>query len=181
MRGHGLAGLVLLPAAILAVALSDVVWPALRRVMATVAGWRPVVRAHAWVGRLPPGVALPLFLVPEAFSRLGWVVSAWLLLHGQGWRALAVYVASKLLAGTLALWICSASLPALLRIRAFAATYGAIKRAQQSGLHWLRRGGGGRFGAVRDAVRARRVRAGSSAVVPASATPSAPADPSRTG
>jgi hypothetical protein len=77
-------------------------------------------RLHQRLARLPPGVALPLFLVPEAASRAGWVASAWLLMTGAAWEALLVYVLTKILAGITALWVYRACEPALLGVRWFA-------------------------------------------------------------
>ena len=87
---------------------------------------------HQRLGRLPPGVALPLFLVPEAASRAGWLASAWLLVSGAAWEALLVYVLTKLLAGIIALWVYRACEPALLRVRWFARVHGAGQRIRCS-------------------------------------------------
>ena len=191
MRALAPSWLVRLPA-LLAVLAVDVAWPSVRALGQRVASWPLLARLHHTIGRLPVAVALPLFLVPEACSRSGWVVSAWLVLHGEPWRALAIYVATKLIAGTLALWICSACLPVLLRVRAFAAVHGAMMQVQRGALSWLRNptsaGAGGvvgwrrpgRFTAAMADIRARRAMARSSAANPAPATPSAPTDPSRT-
>lgn len=83
-------------------------------------GWLPRLRAR--IARLPPAVALPLFLVPELCSRSGWIVSVWLLVQGEPGTAILVYAASKLVAGLTALWIYCACEPALMRVRWFAAT-----------------------------------------------------------
>jgi hypothetical protein len=85
-------------------------------------------RLHLRLTRLPPGAALPLFLVPEIASRAGWVASAWLLVCGAAWEALLVYVLTKLLAGLTALWVYRACEPALLRVRWFARLHAAGQR-----------------------------------------------------
>ncbi len=161
MRGSGPVGLLLLVPALLAVLAADVVLPALGRAGHVVAAWPWLVRLRERIGRLPVVLALPLFLIPELCSRAGWLVSAWLVLHGQAWRGLALYVASKLVAGSLALWICSACLPVLLRVRAFATAHGALLGMQRDAAGWLRRRRGGRFAATMARVRAGRLRAGS--------------------
>ena len=160
MRGHSVS-LLLLPPALLAVIVADGIWPRVRRAGLVIANWPPIARLHARIARLPPAIALPLFLVPEACSRLGWVVSAWLVLQGEAWRALAVYAGTKLIAGTLALWICHACLPTLLRVRAFAAGYGALMGLVNRLSAWTRSSGGGRFRQAMNAVRSGRLTAGS--------------------
>jgi hypothetical protein len=92
----------------------------------------PLARLHAALARLPPLAALLLFLVPELCNRTGWVVSVWLLLSGHPGRAMAIYAATKVLAGGTALWIYVACEPALLRIPLFAALHrvmGQVRRA----------------------------------------------------
>ena len=178
MRG---TAILLLPIASVAVFAADTAWPFVRRVGAVMAQWPPLARLRARAGRLPVVVALPLFLIPELCSRLGWVVSVWLAVQGQPWRGLAVYIGTKLVAGSLALWICSACLPVLLRVRAFAAAHGALLTTQQSAGRWLRTNGGGRLAAAMAYRRNARLTRKSSAATPVTATPSAPTDPSRTG
>ena len=156
MRETGPIGILLRPPALLAVLAVEIMWPRLRAVGQAVARWTPVARLHAWVGRLPVFIALPLFLIPEACSRLGWVVSAWLVLRGEPWRALAVYGGSKLIAGSLALWIYFACLPVLLRVRAFAAVHGAAMAARGRAAAWFRQRGGGRLASAMARVRAQR-------------------------
>ena len=109
--------------------------PALRRLQQRLAG-------------LPPGVALPLFLVPEAASRAGWAVSAWLLMTGAVWQGFAVYVLTKLLAGVTALWVYRACEPALLRVAWFARLHAATLRMRRSMLP-----PNPRFAALRQRVR----------------------------
>jgi hypothetical protein len=87
-----------------------------------------VKRLHERLAQLPPGVALPLFLVPEAASRAGWLASAWLLMTGAAWEALLVYVLTKLVAGITALWVYRACEPALLRVAWFARLHATGQR-----------------------------------------------------
>jgi hypothetical protein len=89
-------------------------------------------RLNRRLATLPPGVALPLFLIPEAASRAGWLASAWLLLNGAAWEALAVYVLTKLLATVAALWVYRACEPALLRVAWFARCHAAIARRRKA-------------------------------------------------
>ena len=170
----------LLPPALLAVLVADRLWPAIRTWGMRVARWGPLARLHRRVSRLPPGVALPLFLVPEACSRLGWVAAGWLVLKGEPWRALAVYAGTKLMAGSAALWIWSACLPSLLRVRPFARAHATLMGVRHRVASWSAWRGGRLTNAMAQ-VRARRVRARNAAAGPASAIPSGPAGPSRTG
>jgi hypothetical protein len=130
-RDHVVNSLLLIPA-LLVVAVEACV---LRPASALLDGLHrvPLIqRLHHRLARLPPGVALPLFLVPEAASRAGWFVSAWLLVTGAAWEALLVYVLTKLLAGVIALWVYRACEPALLRVRWFAWIHGAGQRIRCS-------------------------------------------------
>lgn len=127
MRRSPLANCLLLAPAIVLVLALDAGAAAFRRA-AGVAAWLgqrgrlPALEAR--IGRLPPAVALPLFLVPEICSRFGWLTSGWLLLQGRAQAALLVYLGSKLVAGLAALWIFRACEPALMRIGWFAALHG---------------------------------------------------------
>jgi hypothetical protein len=116
----------------------DVAWPFGLRTGHRVANWWVLAPARRWVAGLPAVAALPLFLVPEICSRLGTLASAWLLLQGDVWRALAVYVATKLFAGMTALWIYTACLPALMQIRAFAAVHDAVAGLRRAVVDALR-------------------------------------------
>lgn len=181
MRAFGLAGFLVWPLAWLVAWVTGWLVPGVLRIGRWIALWPPLKRLHDRVGRLPVGIALPLFLVPELCSRSGWLVSAWLLLHGHPGRAIVIYVVTKLIAGSLALWVCSACLPALLRVRAFAAVHKAAMDMQHTMRAWAGQHAGSRFSRTVAELRSRWVRPGSSTPAPGSATPSAPADPSRIG
>ena len=105
-------------------------------------------RLHRRLARLPPGVAVPLFLIPEAASRAGWFASAWLLLTGAAWQALIVYTLTKIIAGVTALWVYQACEPALLRVAWFARVHAAAGRWRRSLRH-----SSGRFATMRRRVR----------------------------
>ncbi len=155
MRRNRLADALLLIPVLLAVLAEDVVWRAASTVLGGVRRLGPLQRLHVRIARLPPGVALPLFLVPEAASRGGWVASAWLLLHGAVQEAMLVYVGTKLIAGLSALWVYQACEPALLRVRWFARLHGMAQRLRGQIRAW--RGsmlpGGGRFMVLRGRLR----------------------------
>ena len=146
-RDRVLDGLLVIPAILVVLGEDYVVRPAaalLDRVHRV-----PVLqRLHRRLARLPPGAALPLFLIPEAASRAGWLTSAWLLLTGAAWQALIVYTLTKIIAGITALWVYQACEPALLRVAWFARMHAAAGRWRQS----LRQSSG-RFAMVRRRVR----------------------------
>jgi len=107
-------------------------------------------RLRARLGRLPPVLALPLFLVPEGASRVGALWAAWLLVQGHYRMAAVTYAASKVFASLVAIWIYSACEPALLTIGWFAQIRAGVLRVRHWALsraaRWLRRPGNpGRF------------------------------------
>lgn len=125
------ADTILLALAFVTVHAQDTLWRPARELARR--AWRlgPLQRLHQRLARLPPGVALPLFLVPEAASRGGWVLSAWLLMQGATWDAFLVYAGTKLVATVAALWIYQACEPALLRVGWFARLHGVGRRLRQ--------------------------------------------------
>ena len=132
------AALVMVPVAVMVVLAVDVAWPVVLGLGRRIAGWTPLLPLRRRVAGLPGLAALPLFLVPELCSRGGTILSAWLLLHGEWWRALAVYVAAKLFAGGAALWIYTACAPALLRLRPVGMMHGLVAASRQAMLARLR-------------------------------------------
>ncbi|MEJ1977590.1 MAG: hypothetical protein WDN49_17260 [Acetobacteraceae bacterium] len=155
-------------------------WRGGRAALRALQRWGPLQRLHARVGLLPPALALPLFLVPEAASRAGWVASVWLLLVGRAWAALALYVVTKLLAGVAALWIYHACEPALLRVRWFARWHGEVRALRRSVWAGLRAALPRRVRTRQRWLRA-RLKAGNAAAAPVPAIPSPPDRPGPTG
>ncbi len=176
-------------------------WPvALSVVLVEVVIWRSAVwlgrtlshgarlpRLRARLGRLPPVLALPLFLVPEAASRAGALWAAWLLMQGHYRAAAVAYAGSKVFASLVAVWIYRACEPALLRIGWFAQTRAGLLQVRDWSLAHAARllrskprdGRPGRFAAQRRRVAAslsRLARPDGSAAAPAPATASEPVD-----
>jgi len=174
-------------------------WPlALGVVLAEIVVWRNAAwlgralshaaglpRLQARLGRLPPVLALPMFLVPEAASRVGALWAAWLLVQGHYRAAAAVYAGSKIVASLVAAWIYRACEPALLTVPWFAQVRAGVLRVRDWALsraaRWLRRssrdGSPGRFVVQRRRIAAslgRLARPGSSAAAPVPATASEP-------
>lgn len=119
--------LLLLPALVLVLG-EHVLWQGSRAVLRALAG-QPLVKAlHLWLGLLPPSVALPLFLIPEVFSHLSEIGTAFLLAEGHLISATLLMVLGKGLATLILVWIYQACEPALLRVRWFARTHHAVMR-----------------------------------------------------
>jgi hypothetical protein len=153
MSRDRLVNALLLVPALVVVLAEDFVLRPIRRGLSRVYRVGVLQRLHQRLARLPPGVALPLFLIPEAASRAGWVASAWLLLQGAAWEALMVYVLTKLLAGVTALWVYRACEPALLRVAWFARLHGMGQRLRRSVFP-----PNSRFAAIRQRVRVATLR-----------------------
>jgi hypothetical protein len=156
--------------------MGDRLWPGVLAWLRAIGRAGPLPRLRAAVARMPPWLALPLFLIPEVASRTGWVASVWLLLEGQVWAALITYVATKLLAGAAAFWIYHACAPALLRVHWFAQGHGAMLGLRHTASAWLASAVPRRFRA-----RLQRLRAENAGADPAPASPSPPDAPPPTG
>jgi hypothetical protein len=121
--------LLLLPALLLVLG-EHVLWQGARVVLRALAG-QPLIKAlHIWLGLLPPGIALPLFLIPEVFSHASEIGTAFLLAEGHLVAATVLVVLGKGLATLILVWIYQACEPALLRVRWFARTHDAVMRAR---------------------------------------------------
>ena len=155
MRGTRFADALLLVPVLLAVLVQDVLWRPARAILTGVGRLGPMRRLHSRIARLPPWLALPLFLVPEAASRGGWLFSAWLLLHGAVQQAMLVYVLTKLFATLSAVWIYQACEPALLRIRWFARLHASVSQMRTAARDWHASvmPQGGRFMILRQRLR----------------------------
>jgi hypothetical protein len=164
----------LMPPARLVVLVGDRLWPGLQAALYAIERFGPLRPLRAYVARMPPRQAIPLFLVPELASRAGWMASVWLLVEGQAWVALFTYVATKLLAGAAALWIYHACAPTLMRLRWFAHWHHAVLGLRHAAWVWLAAATPRRFRAM-----LRWLRAGSSAAGRAPASPSPPDGPRR--
>lgn len=119
--------LLLLPAALLVLG-EHVLWQGARIALRAVAGL-PLIRAlHLWLGLLPPHAALPLFLVPTAFSHGAEFGTAFLLAKGHFLSATLLIVLVKGTATLILVWIYQACEPALLRVRWFARFHHATRQ-----------------------------------------------------
>lgn len=124
-----LDGLLLVPALVLVLG-ENVLWQGSRAVLRAVAGLPLIKTLHLWLGLLPPGLALPLFLVPEVFSHVSEFGTAFLLAKGHVAAATLLVVLGKGVATLILVWIYQACEPALMRVRWFARVHHAILRAR---------------------------------------------------
>lgn len=113
-------------------------WRGCRVVFGWLGRFPPVRALRRQLGRLPPLVALPLFLVPEAASEGGFLVSAWLVWQHRPLAATVFYVSTKLLATLLAVWIYQCCEPSLLRVRWFARAHHVMAEWRQALFAWGR-------------------------------------------
>jgi hypothetical protein len=120
-RRHLLNAL-LLPAALVAVLLEDVIWAGARAVLRWVARLRAVRHLQARMARLPGWAALPLFVIPEGVAKVGEAWAVTLLVRRHVVSAVVVYALVRLASTLLAVFVYMACEPALLRMPWFAAS-----------------------------------------------------------
>ena len=114
-------------------------------------GWEPLQRAMAWLGRLPllrqleagiarlpPVLALVVFLVPGLLLLPVKLGALWLVAHGQRLLGLALIVAAKLVGTALAARMFTLTRPALMRMAWFAALYGRWTAWKDALVAWVR-------------------------------------------
>ena len=128
----------LLPMALAVVLVEDVIWAGARAFLRTLTQFRPVRALSDILGRLSGYQALPVFLVPEVFGRVGEVWAIALLVGGHLVSGATVYVLVRLVATLLAVFVYHACEPALLRIGWFATMVRWIGRARDWAMERLR-------------------------------------------
>jgi len=98
-------------------------WEPLQQAMARLARL-PVLRSlERWVGRLSPGPALAVFLVPSLMLVPVKLAALWFIGEGQPMMGLAVLVLAKLVGTAVVARLFALTRPALLRMPRFAAVY----------------------------------------------------------
>ena len=113
-------------------------WDPLLRLMARL-GQLPVLRQlEALIVRLPPALALPVFLLPGALLLPVKLGALWLLGHGHGVLGLGLIVAAKLVGTAMAARLFALTRPALMRMAWFAALYGRWTGWKDALLAWVR-------------------------------------------
>ena len=125
-----LLDVLLLPLALVVVVLEDVVWRGIRALLRRAAHFGPVMALERVLARLPGWAALPLFLVPEGFGRLGEIWAFTLLFRRHVVGAVIVYVLVRLVATVCAVFIYHACEPALMRLPWFAKVAVWVRRVR---------------------------------------------------
>jgi hypothetical protein len=98
-------------------------WEPLKRAMAWVARWPPFAWLERRIERLPPYVALAVFMVPMLLLLPVKLAALWLIGRGQALWGLVVIVAAKLAGTALVARLFHLTQPALMRLAWFAAFY----------------------------------------------------------
>lgn len=124
--------LLLLPALLLVV-LEHVLWAGSRALLRRIADVGFVRAAQLRLAQLPAYVALPLFLVPDAFSHVAGIWAAVLLAQGHIVAATFIAVVFKGAATVVLVWIYQACEPTLLRVAWFAKLHHGVLAAR----HWI--------------------------------------------
>jgi hypothetical protein len=125
-----LIDLLLLVPALLVVVIEHVLWQGSRAILRRVADLPAVRAAQRGLGRLPPYVAVPLFLVPDLFSHAAGLWATVLLAQGHVVSATLVAVLFKGVATIVLVWIYQACEPTLLRVAWFARLHHAVLAAR---------------------------------------------------
>ena len=141
----------LLPLALLAIVLEDVLWRGARAILLRIAALPATIALRQWLGRLPAWAALPLFLVPELAARVGDLWFAVLLYQERLAAAVLEYALVRVLATLVAVFIWQSCSQALLSLRwlawcidwiAFARDWTQVYvRRLRGQLRWLERRG----------------------------------------
>jgi hypothetical protein len=125
--------LLLLFPALLLVVLEHVLWAGSRALLRRIADIGFVRSAQHRLAQLPAYVALPLFLVPDAFSHVAGIWAAVLLARGHVVTATVVAVVFKGAATVVLVWIYQACETTLLRVAWFAKLHHGVLAAR----HWI--------------------------------------------
>lgn len=123
-----LRDIVLLPLALLVVVLEDVLWAGAKLALRWITALPPVRRLEAWLATLPGWLALPLFLVPEALGKLGELWALALMAQGHVRSGVLAYLAVRVVASLVVVFIYHACEASLLRVHWFAYAVGIVHR-----------------------------------------------------
>ena len=125
-----LLDLLLLPLALLAILLEDLLWRGAKWLLGWINALPAAGRLRTMLGRLPGWAALPLFLIPELAARLGDIWFAVLLVEGRVVSAAAIYAVVRVISTLVAVFIWQACSVALLRMGWFARLIAWIEAAR---------------------------------------------------
>jgi hypothetical protein len=117
--------------------LEEVLWEALKRIMAAF-GKLPVIRSiEAWISRLPPYGAAVVFLIPGALLLPVKIAALWLLAHGHAMLGCQVIIAAKLVGTALVARIFTLTKPQLMTLGWFATLYTFVMRWRGKLYGWV--------------------------------------------
>jgi hypothetical protein len=134
--------------------VEEVLWEALKRVMAAV-GRLPVMRSiEAWISRLPPYGAAAAFLLPGAMLLPVKIAALWLLANGHAMLGCQVILAAKLIGTALVARIFTLTREQLMTLRWFVILYNFVMRCRAVLYGWvMATGAWQRVMAIRMAIR----------------------------
>jgi hypothetical protein len=130
----------------IAVALAAIVilfeewlWEPLKRLMLAFSRL-PVVRQLAgFISRLPPLVALVLYLVPVVVLLPFKIAGLWLIGQGHSVLGISTFLAAKVVGTALLAWLFSLTKPALMQIAWFARAHAWVVGISDAAHQWLHR------------------------------------------
>ncbi len=106
--------------------VEEVLWEALKRVMAALGRLPLIHAAETWLSRLPPYGAMAVFLAPGTLLLPVKLIALWLLAHGQVIAGCTLIISAKIAGTALVARIFTLTKPALLQLAWFAALHGWI-------------------------------------------------------
>ncbi len=118
----------LLPLALIVVVLEDVLWAGAKLALRAITALPAIRRLEAWLTTLPIWIALPLFLVPEVLGKLGELWALALMAQGHVRSGVLAYLAVRVVASLIVVFIYHACEPNLLRVGWFAWAVGRVHR-----------------------------------------------------
>ena len=128
----------LMALAVLLMFAEEVVWEALKRVMA-VLGHLPLIRhVEARIATLPPYAAAVVFLLPGALLLPVKIGAIWLIANGHALLGCELIIAAKLIGTALVARIFTLTKPALMSLAWFASMHGWIMRWRATLYAWVK-------------------------------------------
>ena len=113
-------------------------WEPLQRLMARIARLPVLRQLEALIARLPPSVALLVFLLPGLVLLPVKLAALWLISHGQKLLGVVVIVVAKLVGTAIVARLFTLTQPALMRMPWFAAVYARWSAWKAVLLAWVR-------------------------------------------
>ena len=113
-------------------------WEPLQRLMARIARLPVLRQIEALITRLPPGVALAVFLLPGLALLPVKLGALWLMAHGQRLLGVVVIVVAKLVGTAIVARLFALTRPALMRMAWFASLYERWTWWKTALLAWVR-------------------------------------------